>query len=90
MIHLINDSHPITVKWDGKEYELTKEPLPIEKGVAEHWMKQNPEAKLRVEEIAKTAAESRTPANPLEENNRGETFSALKKPRGQRAKASGE
>lgn len=78
MIHLINDSEPFTAKWDGIEYELTQEPLEIERGVAEHWMDRYPEAELRIEEILGESIEPRTNMNPLEANDRGEAFAALK------------
>lgn len=87
MIYLYNDSEPITAIWDGKEYELGKEPVEIEQGVATHWQDRYPDAKLRIEDVPQAVIQQRIPVNPLEVADRGEAFAAIKRPR---KKASGE
>lgn len=76
-IHLYNDGEPLTAMWDGKEYELGKEPLEVRRGIAEHWIGVHGE-QLRIEELPAEVIEQRTPANPLEDNNRGAAFADLK------------
>lgn len=88
-IYLYNDDKtPFEARWDGKDYVIDKEPIEIEQGIAEHWSNLYPAANLRIEEVPQEVIEKRQPLNPLEDNNRGEAFAALKKP--QRRKASGE
>ena len=77
-IHLYNDGEPITAMWDGKEYELGKEPVEVRRGIAEHWIGVYGE-QLRIEDIPAEVIEQRKPVNPLEENNRGQAFAGLKK-----------
>lgn len=76
-IYLINDGEPITALWDGKEYELGKEPVEVRRGVAEHWISVHGE-QLRIEELPAEIIEQRKPSNPLEDNNRGQAFAGLK------------
>jgi len=88
MIYLYNDSAPITAKWDGKEYELTSNPVEVQLGIAEHWVKRFPNAQLRIEDVPTEVIEKRKPVNPLESNDRGTAFAELKRPG--RRKASDE
>lgn len=91
MIYLYNDAkQPFEARWDGVDYTIDKEPLEITRGVAEHWMNVHKDAQLRIEDVPAEVIEKRRPANPLEENDRGQAFAELKKPRGTRAKASEE
>lgn len=90
MIYLYNDSEPFTAKWDGVEHILSHEPVKVEKGVAEHWMLRYPDAQLRIEEIESETIEPRSIVNPLESNDRGEAFAAIKRPGRPSRKAAGE
>ena len=78
-INLFNDSEPFTAMWDGKTYELTSDPLEVEKGIAEHWQQRHPELQLRIESISAEEIEKRDPVNPLEVNDRGEAFASIKR-----------
>lgn len=81
-IYLYNDaSEPFKGRWDGVDYVIDKEPLEIHRGVAEHWQNVHKNAQLRIEEIPPEVVEKRKPENPLEANDRGAAFAALKKPR---------
>lgn len=87
-VMVYNESEDITVRWDGREYDLSGDPITIERGIAEHWQARHPEVQLRIEELSAAEIERRTPVNPLEVNDRGEAFAGLK--RTGRRRASGE
>lgn len=88
-IYLYNDAkEPFTGRWDGVDYTIDKEPLEIHKGIAKHWQEVHRDAQLRIEDIPQEEIEKRKPVNPLEDNDRGTAFSALKRPG--RKKAVGE
>lgn len=89
MIYLYNDSkEPFEARWDGVDYKISKEPLEIQRGVAEHWQNVHKDASLRVEDVPQEVIDKRKPVNPLEDNDRGKAFAELKRPG--RRKASGE
>lgn len=75
-VHVYRDDGIVLVMWDGKEYELSKEPVEVKRGVAEHWQGLHD---IRIEEVPEGVIEQRTPVNPLEQNNRGKAFARLMK-----------
>lgn len=87
-IHLYNDGkETFNGRWDGED--ITIEPgaySELQAGVAGHFIDKNPNTTFRIEELQHASTEPRTPVNPLEQTNRGEAFSAVKR----RKKASGE
>lgn len=87
-IYLFNDDkHPFEARWDGQDYRIEKQPIVVKLGVALHWQGTRKDSNLRIEEVPAEEIAKRIPANPLEENNRGEAFAGLKRTR---KRASGE
>lgn len=82
----VTSTESFTARWDGINYEIGKQPVEVELGVLEHWQKTHKGMEFTVKELTQEEIESRQPVNPLEENDRGQAFSTLKR----RRRASGE
>jgi hypothetical protein len=67
--------------WDSVEYDLSgKNTVQVKRGVAEVWKESYPDAGISYEKVeTKQSRASRTPQDPLEDNNRGTAFADLKK-----------
>lgn len=76
----VSSKKDIYPMWDGSEYDLSgKNTVQINRGVAEVWKESYPDAGITIEKVeAKQSRSSRTPQDPLEENNRGSAFADLK------------
>jgi hypothetical protein len=84
LVYVYNDAkEPLTARWDGKDYTLTTEPTRVQYGVVEHWNKVH-KVQLRVETVPPEEIAVKPIVNPLEDNDRGEAFSAIKR-RGRKA-----
>lgn len=72
------DVYPV---WDSTEYDLSgKNTVQVKRGVAEVWKESYPDAGITYEKVeSKQSRTSRTPQDPLEDNNRGTAFADLKK-----------
>lgn len=69
----------ISATWDGVDHDLS-EGIVIQYGVVELWKKINPNVAFTVSEVASEDFTPNKPIiNPLEENDRGEAFSGLKR-----------
>lgn len=82
----VSAQEPITEVWDGREYNLSTEPIRVAYGVVYHW--QNKGHELTVSDVPNEHPAEREIVNPLEANDRGVAFAGLKRPG--RKKASGE
>lgn len=71
---------PIVGRWDGKDVDLT-EGLTIKVGLLQHFQNVHKGIEFQVEDVKPSVRDSKEIVNPLEENDRGEAFAALKKPK---------
>lgn len=67
----------ITARWDGKEYDL-RNGVVVKYGVFASWRESHKGVEFTVSEVEDPTIDSREIKNPLEENDRGESFAGLK------------
>lgn len=70
----------VTAMWDGKEYDLS-EGMDVKYGMVVTWSKIYKNVEFDVSEVSETPIDKREIKNPLEENDRGESFSGLRRGR---------
>ena len=76
----VTSREPFTAMWDGKEYDIDDSPIMVKKGIAIHWESVH-DAELDMKEVTPEEVEEIGRKNPLEENDRGESFVGLKRGR---------
>lgn len=68
----------VTALWDGTSYELTKGQTVLN-GMVYHWKQAHPDVEFIVGEVKEKTKSAKEIINPLEENDRGESFAGLKR-----------
>lgn len=77
----VTSQEPFTAHWDGKEYNLSPDKdTRLKRGIVYHWQEVHG-VEFTMKDIPKSELFSKEIINPLEENDRGEAFASLKRPR---------
>lgn len=72
----VSSQEPVTAMWDGKEYHLSKDPVQLPYGIVHHWKSIYD---LDIKDVPPEDIERRQIVNPLEIENQGEAFAAVKR-----------